>query len=99
MKKKYSKPMLFAETFELVEHIAACEGDLAYQTHHDQGKCAVTLSGKDGSGGTIFTASITDCLTGQVYNPADDPSGELLAILLNQSKCYNTFNAGTMYSS
>ena len=95
MRKPYEKPALYAESFELVEHISACESDLAYSTQHDSTSCAVVLS----EGGVIFTAAITGCANGQVYDPSTDPDGSILSALLTQSKCYTTYNTGAMYGS
>lgn len=61
MKKPYSKPALFAESFELAEHIAACSTVNApegfYGTHSEPSLTCQFVAG----GFTLFTDAATGC--------------------------------------
>lgn len=53
MKKTYSKPALYAESFELAEHIALCSGykkDVITITHWNDGVCTFQYT----AGGSIL---------------------------------------------
>lgn len=77
MRKEYSKPQLYAESFQMVEHIAiGCTG-AAPQTgnsnpFHGAGNCLYM----DSDGETYFTLDTTNCANadGQV-EPGADLSG------------------------
>lgn len=59
MKKTYSKPALFAESFELAEHIAACNGVIPGAATHwnAAGGCGYQPGGP-GTGTVIFNKDI-----------------------------------------
>ncbi len=62
MKKTYSKPALFAESFELAEHIAKCQGVSDYSSevnplHWSTNGCKFEFIGENGVTETLFTAS------------------------------------------
>lgn len=98
MKKTYTKPQLYAETFELLEHIANCYNDGSYTAHHadtPDNYCKIEL----GKGGSIFIEASPNCADATMpYEPSLDEGGSMLSILLS-SMCYTTFDSGTMYGS
>lgn len=58
MKKTYSKPALYAESFELAEHIALCSGFTGVRpanNHWDKYNCAFMTE----TGFTLFTGTTT----------------------------------------
>ena len=86
MKKPYQKPVLFAESFQLVEHISSpCDnlGRASYQTadacHYDAGD----------ANGFLFLNNANGCQ----YDPADGalPSGDISGM---EYQCQYTFSSG-----
>lgn len=72
MKKPYCKPEVYAESFELVEHIATvCAGAVGSAiTTRDYSDCAFIPEGFDRSE-AVFTSNTTACIdkyTGSVDN-------------------------------
>ena len=58
MKKAYSKPALFAETFELADHIAKCDGvNYGAYTWADRSYCAYHM-GNNAAGQAVFKAGV-----------------------------------------
>lgn len=95
MKKQYTKPMLYAETFELTEHITQC-AHLNSATIGDPNNCGFALNGRDAQGNliapvlfTVGTVSVcTDNGDPSLVDGGDPGSGVL---------CYNYFvDEGTM---
>lgn len=58
--KKYVKPELYYENFELSQHIAACGIDV---NHDDTAKCTPSLDPEfwGGMENTVFNSGRTDC--------------------------------------
>lgn len=89
MKKIYEKPMLYAESYELVEHVAgSCALDGMNQpTHRDLSQCGFEVNG--GSAIAFQTKSV--CLNW--WNDDFDAP-------LNDIFCYNTFlDTAAMFAS
>ena len=89
MKKTYSKPVVYAESFYLVEHIAAC----TFQAHHAaEQNCKFTDAGI-----TMFaTASSCSPDAASMWDFAEVPenlrtAGNLGLIGLDGLVCYNSF--------
>ena len=61
MKKTYSKPKMFAESFALAAQIAKCDGvnSDAY-TFQDRYSCAYHM-GNNGAGQAVFNAGVVAC--------------------------------------
>lgn len=77
MKKTYTKPALYAESFEMAEHIAACSGftgNRPANNHWNASTCAFMTENSV----TYFMESTGGCLL-----IADDPSQVYV-------DCYNT---------
>lgn len=82
MKKTYSKPALFAESFELSEHIALCSGfsgDHSTINHWGNSTCHFITP----EGLYLFYSSVSTC-SDEKYN---DPNEVFV-------KCYNTPSDG-----
>lgn len=82
MKKTYSKPALFAESFELAEHIAACNGVIPGAATHwnATGGCGYQPDGP-GVGSVIFNKDIVgSTCTLQWSDPTNVPG----------ATCYNS---------
>lgn len=80
MKKTYSKPALYAESFELAEHIAACSGfnpdhRPTVGNHWSSSTCVFELD----SGWTLFSETIACQIT--------DTNDVII-------RCYNTPESG-----
>ena len=96
MKMQYTKPMLYAETFELTEHITQCAhlNSTVNNGDPDQG-CGYALNGRNASGGLndgpiLFLMGLEG---GSSCTDAGDPS------LVNSGGvlCYNFFvDEGTL---
>ena len=90
MKKVYEKPMLYAESYELVEHVAGgCALDgMNTPTHRDLDSCGFRVNG---SSGTIAFQDPDTCVGwwDEFWNkPIDDVF------------CYNTFlDTAAMFAS
>ena len=58
MKKKYIAPLVWAESFQLSHHIAACSGTIVKMNQTDMGNCGGTVNDKDDplNGATLFAA-------------------------------------------
>lgn len=80
MKRVYTKPMLFAESFELTEHIAGgCATDeLGIPNLRDLTTCGLKINGQDA------VAFQTEGICHDWYN---EDLGEWVGLY-----CYNTFN-------
>ena len=62
MKKTYSKPALFAESFELAEHIANCAGVTpGAPTHWSKTTCGYRLDGPGTGMNIIFLEAANGC--------------------------------------
>lgn len=99
MKKTYTKPLLFAESYQMVEHVAAgCTG--AYDANHNTG-WTCSIRGRE-SGLTLFTAQQMNCGTSVDEDheilDGDVISDSMMASMIG-SLCYNQFEQGQMFSS
>ena len=96
MKKAYTKPLMFAETFELLEHIASCaaaEGQTIV-TYRDRYSCSY----KDGDV-TLFNDGVDGCLNN--YGPFITSPDDFLASYDPEVSggCYNAFGNGNVFAS
>ena len=100
IKKDYQKPALFAERFELMEHIAdnCSMGKGASANYRNSGECSYTDANV-----TLF---LTDTVNGRcggsgysydtdLYDSWDDYAERFR----NDSECYNAFNNGLSFAS
>ena len=98
MKKQYQKPVLYAETFALVEHIARCappNAEYDRANYGDINSCGFNI-GAPGSGMTLFgndNCALAPFLTDYSMQGAKDAGFQ----------CYNSFfdmaASYTMFSS
>ncbi len=100
MKKAYKKPRLFAETFELLEHIASCKAnqDITSVTYRDGHACTYTDANL-----TLFYPANTGCTNGY-YDPDDDSMYDsfddyLASFGVDRGGCYNAFTDGNFFAS
>lgn len=90
MRMEYKKPMLYAESFTLVEHISQC-AHLNSATQGDPDNCAFCLNGP-GTTPAIFTENVAACT--DKYLASDFPGTGDLNV---QGYCYNQFlDEGTL---
>lgn len=101
MKKTYQKPMLYAETFEMLEHIASnCTlGDgVGYSvTYRESGgtqPCAYTDNGT-----TIYLSNTEACLDSFDDRQWDSFDAYLSSMLGGGQQCYNAFQSGKAFAS
>ena len=103
MKKAYTKPKMYAETFQLVEHIAHCsvpDNDLSRATQANETYCSFNIGYN--AGDALFGSGTQSCtLAGLLAAeglPTSLAGAEALGI-----QCYNSFydtTAGyTMFGS
>ena len=95
MKKTYQKPRVYAESFELLEHIASCavRDGITNATYRDRDSCSYT----DGDI-TLFYDSGNGCLNN--YGPMYDSPDDFLGVLGGEdSGCYNAFSNGNTFAS
>ena len=97
MKKPYNKPRMYAETFELVEHIANCavKSGSYPATYRDRTSCSYT----DGDVTLFNNTGVNGCTN----NIAPFFGGNVDAFLdsLNDEDagCYNAFSNGNVFAS
>ena len=90
MKKVYEKPMLYAESYELVEHVAGgCALDgMNSPTHRDLDHCGFRVNGKSGAIAFQNAAVCEGWIDPFFGQPIDDVF------------CYNTFlDTAAMFAS
>ena len=104
MKKAYTKPLLFAESYQMAEHIAAnCSGS-DYTANHNTGwTCSIRGAY---SGLTFFTAQQSACSASGSEDPGnmnEIVDGNVISDSMMSSMigalCYNQFEQGQMFSS
>ena len=100
MKKTYTKPMLYAESYELVEHISSCKAnqDITTVTYRDGNACTYTDANL-----TLFYPSNSGCTNGY-YDPNDDSMYDsfedyLASFGVDRGGCYNAFSDGNFFAS
>lgn len=96
MKKTYVKPMLYAEEFQLVEHISLnCATDLYEASFSNGWLCSIR--GKT-SNQVMFTTNVSGCAGANDIYDADWKDDEYMASYMTQL-CYNVHEVGQMFSS
>lgn len=100
MKKQYRKPRLFAESFELLEHISSCKANqnITSVTYRDGYACTYTDANL-----TLFMPSNGGCTNGY-YDPNDDSMYDdfddyLASFGVDRGGCYNAFSDGNFFAS
>lgn len=102
MKRTYTKPTLYAETFELAEHISSCKtgtgAGAPTVTYRDGNSCTYTDANV-----TLFYPSNNGCTNGY-YDPNDnsmyDSFDDYLASFgVDRGGCYNAFSDGNFFAS
>lgn len=96
MKKTYSKPLLYAERFELVEHIASCAvaAGVTAATYRDRYSCSY----QDGDVVLFNQAGVNNCQNN--YAPyLSGPDDFLKSLTEENSGCYNAFSNGNVFAS
>ena len=96
MKKQYQKPRLFAESFELLEHIASCAvGDgITDATYRDRSSCSYT----DGDVTLFNSTGVNGCANN--YAPFFQSVDDFIASMEGEdSGCYNAFSNGNVFAS
>ena len=100
MKKAYKKPRLFAESFELLEHIASCKAnqDVTTVTYRDRNSCTYTDANV-----TLFNLGVDGC-TNEYYLEGegslfDDFDDYINSYLIDRGGCYNAFTDGNFFAS
>ena len=100
MKRTYTKPTLYAEKFELMEHISSCKAnqDITTVTYRDGNSCTYTDAGL-----TLFNPGNSECKNdyyeeglGSSY---DDFPDYLASFALTRGGCYNAFTDGNFFAS
>ena len=98
MKKAYTKPALFAETFQMAEHIASgCMTISSFQAMQNTAwTCAISVGGE-----VAFTTSLDACGEngGVQYDTEVLKDHDFMSTLEINSQCYTTTNGGPMFSS
>ena len=91
MKKEYTKPLLFAESFELMEHISQTCGKIAgiggIATHWDNKSCGFRTAGAYDDSAIVFASEPTcnqleaydDDFIFEIYHGADGPTSVTLS--------------------
>ncbi len=96
MKKEYKKPRMYAETFQLVEHIASCKtGGSISASYQDGNACTYTDSNV-----TLFYAGNDNCNQGgwdmDIFPTLDE---YLASFGGDRGGCYNAFSDGNFFAS
>ena len=99
MKRVYTKPVIYIETFELMEHIAYCSTGqgITEVSYRDPGSCYYEEGGY-----SLFQNGVTGCDInessflegGQFYGMADS-----LEAFMATVECYNAFGDGNFFAS
>lgn len=97
MKKPYSKPRIYAESFELLEHIASCsvQTGVTNATYRDPDSCAFEEGGV-----ALFNDGVKGCTN--VIAPFFN--GDVVAFVESLDPeagggCYNAFSNGNVFAS
>ena len=100
MKKTYTKPAMYAETFELLEHISSCKANqgMTSVTYRDGNACTYTDANL-----TLFYPENSGCSNGY-YDPGDDSMYDsfddyLASFGVDRGGCYNAFSDGNFFAS
>ena len=97
MKRTYTKPTLYAEKFELMEHISSCTAntEVTTVTYRDPGSCAYNDMNVH-----LFNDGVSGCLN-EYYDSAVMTWTEYLESFKpeNGGGCYNSFADGNFFAS
>ena len=97
MKKAYTKPKLYVETFQLLEHIASCTANQSVTTVTYRDGYACTYHD---SNVTLFYAENGSCDQGGWDTEMfDDLDAYLASFGGNRGGCYNAFGDGNFFAS
>ena len=98
MKKVYTKPAIYIETFELMEHISKCTANpdittVLYRGEYDCPYIDDNLA--------IFHASVSGCdVNENSYGDDFDDFDDFLGSLgVERGGCYNSFSDGNFFAS
>ena len=98
MKKTYTKPMLYAEEFQLVEHITLTCAKDAFIAHHSTGwTCSIEWN-DNGKQRVMFTDQNSSC-DGAVGAYEESMQNDDLMESYYNDTCYNSMQIGPMFSS
>ena len=99
MKKTYTKPMFYAEEFQLVEHISLNCAKEAFTPHFSNGwVCSIEWKNGDGQTEVMFTTNISGCANSVGTYDASWQDDDLMESQYNEL-CYNAMAPGPMFSS
>lgn len=97
MKKTYKRPELYAESFELMEHISSCavgEG-ITTVTYRDKFSCSYT----DGDVTLFNQTNVNGCLNNFAPFFNEDIDAFLASMKGDDAGCYNAFSNGNVFAS
>lgn len=100
MKKKYSKPILLIESFQMVEHIAAfcvTKENVTSANYQDSSLCYYS----DGAA-SLFQDGVAGCSIIDDYDPTMWPSlEEYVQAMMDDTtyQCYGPFSGGKAFAS
>lgn len=94
MKMEYTKPMLYAETFELMEHITQCANLNSTVNFSDpDNSCGFALNGRDANGNPVAPILFQMGLE----NTSCTDQGDMSLVQTGGIRCYNYFvDEGTL---
>ncbi len=94
MKKVYQKPSFYAETFQLVEHVASCNAGESITTVNYRDKTSCSYQDNDV---IIFLDGVSNCQTTELnydHSMFDSFQDYILSL-----ECYNAFSDGNVFAS
>lgn len=96
MKKTYQKPNLYAETFELCEHIADCTvlQSVTTATYRTRESCSYSDANI-----SLFNPDVNGCVNDYKENMFDDFDDFLASLEVDRGGCYNAFSDGNFFAS
>ena len=98
MKKTYAKPQLYAEEFQLVEHITLTCAKENFTAHHSTGwTCSIEWD-DHGTARVMFTDKISGCASATGKYDESWQNDEFMESYYNDT-CYNSMQIGPMFSS
>lgn len=94
MKKPYQTPRMYAESFELIEHIASCSANPDHTTVNYQDKN--TCSYQDADVNLFLQNTTKKC---EVWDNPDPEMYTSFEEYLSTLSCYNAFSDGNFFAS
>ena len=98
MRKRYTKPKLYAETFELLEHISSCTANtnVTVVTYRDMYSCSYNDANV-----TLFNETGVNGCQNEYFDPSMETWEEYLDSFKpeNGGGCYNAFSDGNFFAS